>query len=197
VTTLDILSDGRLILGVGVGWMEEEFQAAGVPMKERGARMDESIRLLRDLWEKPMPSFNGRFTKFSQMHFEPKPSRHRIPIWVGGNGVIALRRAAKLGDGWLPVGCMSFQEIGEKIKFLKKKANEYGRSESEIEISSPYFHPYGQDGKSAKLIKKDLENYARLGVNHFMPNFIHSTAEEFVDQMRLFASEVIPCFSNY
>jgi probable F420-dependent oxidoreductase len=197
VTTLDILSGGRLILGVGVGWMEEEFQAAGVRMKERGARLDESIRLLRDLWEKPMPSFRGRFTEFTQIHFEPKPSQHRIPIWVGGNGVIALRRAAKLGDGWLPVGCMSFQEIGEKIEFLRKKANEYGRSKSEIEISSPYLHPYGQDGKSMKLIKKDIESYAKLGVSHFMPSFVHNTAEELIDQMKLFASEVIPCFNNH
>jgi probable F420-dependent oxidoreductase len=194
VTALDILSGGRLILGVGVGWMEEEFQAAGVPLKERGVRMDESIRLLRELWEKNLPSFKGRFTEFTQMHFEPKPVQHRIPIWIGGNGFIALSRAAKVGEGWLPVGYMSFQEIGEKIKFLKKKANEYGRSESEIKISSPYFHPYGQDGKSVKLITKDLESFARLGVNHFMPNFIHNKEKKFIDQMKRFASEVIPSF---
>lgn len=194
VTTLDILSGGRLILGVGVGWMEEEFQAAGVRMKERGVRTDEIIRLLRDLWKKPRPSFKGRFTEFTQIRFEPKPSRHRIPIWIGGNSATALRRVAKLGDGWLPVGCMRFQEIGEKIEFLRKKANEYGRSESEIEISSPYLHPYGEGGKSIRLIKKDLEKYARLGVSHFTPSFIYHTTEELIDQMGLFASEVIPCF---
>jgi probable F420-dependent oxidoreductase len=197
VTTLDVLSGGRLILGVGVGWMEEEFEAAGVKMKERGARTDESIRLLRHLWERPKPSFKGRFTEFKQIRFEPKPSQHRIPIWIGGNGDIALERTAKLGDGWMPVGDMSFREIGEKIELLRKKANEYGRSESEIEISSPYLHPYGEDGKSIEIIKKDLEIYARLGVSHFIPSFVHKTAEELVEQMNLFASDVIPCFGKH
>ena len=194
IVTLDILSDGRLILGVGVGWMKEEFQAAGVYMKERGARTDESIQLFRRLWEEPKPSFKGRFIKFPQIHFDPKPLQSRIPIWIGGNSKSALRRAAKFGDGWLPVGQLSLQEIDEKIKFLRKKAMEYGRSVSEIEISSPYFHPYKEYAKPSRFIKEDLEKYVELGVTHFIPNFICHSTEQFIDQMKNFASEIIPCF---
>ena len=193
-TTLDVLSGGRLILGVGVGWMREEFQAAGVPMRQRGARTDEAIRLLRELWEKPRPSFKGRFTRFPEIHFEPKPSQRRIPIWIGGHSGAALRRAARLGDGWLPMGSMGFEEMGEKIETIRRCAKEYGRSLDEITITA--FCPAldSKGGESMGAVMRSLERYAGLGVSHFIPGFSYKTIQELIGKMRLFASEIIPSF---
>jgi probable F420-dependent oxidoreductase len=100
VATLDFLSGGRVLLGVAAGWMRQEFDALGVPFSERGRRLDETIRVLRCCWSQDQPEFHGRFWDFGPVHFEPQPSRP-IPIWVGGHGAAAWRRAAMLGDGWI------------------------------------------------------------------------------------------------
>lgn len=98
--SLDRLSKGRLVLGVAVGWLEEEFDALGVPMAERGRRADETIDLLRTCWESEQPvSFEGPTVRFVDMKIRPTPER-RVPIWVGGTSEAALRRALEKGDGW-------------------------------------------------------------------------------------------------
>src|SRR3989441_5156211 len=102
-TTIDHLSRGRLILGVGVGWMAEEFDALGAPFKERGAVADEQLEVLRRLWEEERPSFEGRYYRFREVGFSPKPLQTpRIPLWVGGEGARAQRRAAPHGGGGVP-----------------------------------------------------------------------------------------------
>ena len=106
LATLDVLSQGRLILGVGVGWMEEEFEALGTPpFAERGAVTDEYLRAYKELWTSPNPEFDGKYVQFSGIQFLPKPvQKPHPPIWVGGQSRPAIRRAATLGDGWHPVG---------------------------------------------------------------------------------------------
>jgi probable F420-dependent oxidoreductase len=99
LATVDWLAGGRLVLGVGAGWLREEFDALGVPFSERGARTDEAIRVLRSLWAGER-SFEGRWTRFDGMVSEPGA---RIPILVGGNSKAAIERAARLGDGWFPL----------------------------------------------------------------------------------------------
>ncbi len=99
--TLDILSKGRFRLGVGIGWLEEEFDAIGVPFSERGARTDEHIAVMRALWEDHEASFDGRFTSFSKVKSYPKPTS-KIPIIIGGHSAHAARRAGRLGDGFFP-----------------------------------------------------------------------------------------------
>src|SRR2546425_8530729 len=102
-TTIDHLSRGRLILGVGVGWMAEEFDALGAPFKERGAVADEQHEVLRRLWEENRPSFEGRYYRFREVGFSPKPLQTpRIPLWVGGEGARAQRRAARYRDAGFP-----------------------------------------------------------------------------------------------
>jgi probable F420-dependent oxidoreductase len=103
VASLDVLAGGRAVFGVGVGGeFPKEFEAAGVPHRERGARVDEGIRVCRALWGPSPVSFEGRFTRFADVVFEPKPVQPGgPPIWIGGRSDAALRRAARLGDGWV------------------------------------------------------------------------------------------------
>jgi len=103
--SLDVLSGGRLTLGVGVGWLAEEFQAAGIDFQTRAARTRECVRALRTLWTETEPEFHGRFFSFGPVRFEPKPvQKPHPPIVFGGETAAALRRAAALGDGWYGVG---------------------------------------------------------------------------------------------
>src|SRR5271168_4006875 len=101
LATIDVLSEGRLTLGVGAGWCREEFEAIGTdPFDERGAVTDEYLLACRELWTNEDPHFDGKYVKFSNVFFQPRPVQKRVPIWVGGESGPALRRTAKLGDGW-------------------------------------------------------------------------------------------------
>jgi probable F420-dependent oxidoreductase len=101
---VDVLSGGRLRLGVGVGWNSVEYEALGMDFHKRGARMDEQIRLLRALWTQPSVSFQGRFDRIPDAGINPLPVQRPIPIWLGGESDAVIRRVAKLGDGWFPGG---------------------------------------------------------------------------------------------
>jgi probable F420-dependent oxidoreductase len=122
VATLDALSGGRVILGVGTGWIREELEAVGVAWTERGRFLDEGIKVLRHLWSQEGPiSFSGRYTNFREMLFEPKPARRGgPPIWVGGMTDPSLRRVARTADGWLPwaVSNEELAEGAEKIRAM-------------------------------------------------------------------------------
>jgi len=101
---VDVLSGGRLRLGVGVGWNSVEYEALGVDFHKRGARIDEQIRLLRALWAQPTVSFEGRFDRIPDAGINPLPVRRSIPIWLGGESDAVIRRVARLADGWFPGG---------------------------------------------------------------------------------------------
>lgn len=104
LATLDVLSGGRLTVGVGAGWMAEEFAALGVPLAERGARTDEALHVLRLLWGADQACFAGRFYRFDEVLATPRPiQRPGPPVWVGGNTPTARRRAARWGEAWLPI----------------------------------------------------------------------------------------------
>lgn len=105
VATLDLLSGGRVTITVGVGMARGEFAALGVPFAQRGAIADEYIDAMKLLWTQDDPAFHGRFTDFADIVFEPKPVQSpHPPLWVGGSSMAALRRAARVGDGWMPSG---------------------------------------------------------------------------------------------
>lgn len=101
VATLDVWAGGRTILGVGAGWLKEEFQALEARWEHRGSRMEEMITIMRRLWQEQTAAHNGTFYQFPEIGFEPKPSRGSVPILIGGESPVALRRAARCGDGWL------------------------------------------------------------------------------------------------
>ena len=132
--TLDVLSGGRLILGVGVGALENEMEAMGTPFKQRGAFTDEAIEAMRALWTQEDPRFEGRFSRFAGMKFSPKPLQVPIPIVVGGVSRAAIRRAARVGDGWQPLG-FSPEALAQAMGTLREEARACGRDAAAIAVA--------------------------------------------------------------
>jgi len=167
--TLDVLSGGRLILGVGVGLIEKEIRAMGSPFAERGALTDEAIAVMRALWTEDEPSFDGKYYRFAGMKFSPKPlQKPSIPVVIGGVSRAAIRRAARLGDGWQPLG-LAPEALGQGIARLRTEAQSYGRDVSTIPVSiamslgvsTPRRYALGKD--PAEVVQ-NAKAYASLGV---------------------------------
>lgn len=132
--TLDVLSRGRLILGVGVGAIENEMEAMGSAFKERGAITDESIAVMRALWSEEDPRFDGRYHRFAGMKFSPKPRQRSIPLVIGGVSRAAIRRAARIGDGWQPLG-LSPEALGQAMATLREELRASGREPAQVPVS--------------------------------------------------------------
>jgi len=131
IATLDHLSRGRILLGVGAGWLKEEFDALGVPFAERGARMDEYIQALRELWAGEAPTFKGRYVAFAGAYCRPQPVNKSVPIIIGGHSEPAARRAGRLGDGFFPArGAPT-----ELIAIARQAAQKAGRDPAKLEIT--------------------------------------------------------------
>src|SRR5690348_3002733 len=127
VASLDDLSNGRIILGVCSGWNEIESKILGLPFEQRGAMTDEWIRVMKELWTNPEPSFSGRFTQFSDVTMQPGPARKpHPPIWVGGSSPAALRRAAQFGDAWHPINRTPAQ-LKEGWAEVQRQCERFGR----------------------------------------------------------------------
>lgn len=134
LATLDALSGGRAVFGAGVGWIEEEFTALGVPFHERGAITDEYLRAFRVLWSEQKPTFEGKYVRFSDIRAEPKPVQGaNLPIYVGGTSQRAIRRAVELGQGWFP-DSLPFADLKQSIAYLHKTAQEQGRDPASLEV---------------------------------------------------------------
>ncbi len=135
--TLDVLSGGRLTLGVGVGWLKEEFDCIGVPFEERGARTDEYIEALRVLWTEAEPTFKGRFTQFNRAKSYPHPAQaDGVPIVIGGHTDAAARRAGRLGDGFFPANAPTPEAVSQLVDVMRKAAADAGRDAERIEITA-------------------------------------------------------------
>jgi probable F420-dependent oxidoreductase len=133
LATLDHLSGGRVDLGLGVGWLEEEFRALGVPWERRGARNDEYVAAMRALWAGPEAEFHGEFVDFDPVTCSPRPVNGSIPILVGGDTPVAIRRAARLADGYFP-GTTDPEALADLIERLGVAAEAEGRSRDEIAV---------------------------------------------------------------
>ena len=131
--TLDMLSGGRFMLGVGVGWLEEEFKALNVPFKQRGAITDESIGALRDLWDKGASEHKGEYYAWPSVESNPKPLGGKVPIVIGGHSKASARRAARFGDGFFPARPDKLEEC---LAELNAECGRIGRDPGEIEITT-------------------------------------------------------------
>lgn len=139
LATVDRLSGGRVTLGAGVGWLSSEFEAVGVPFKERGARMEEIVPLLRRLWSEPTIEHHGEFYDFEAVSFEPKPLQNKhggIPIELGGASQKALERAGRLGDGWIEIGAKSEDDFARNLEVVQRARFEAGREHLPFEVTS-------------------------------------------------------------
>src|SRR5262245_28901108 len=155
--TLDLLSGGRFTFGIGLGWLEEEFEAAAIDFSSRGGRTREYVRALRALWTDSEPSFAGRYVSFGPVKFEPKPmQKPHPPIVFGGESAAALRRAAALGDGWYGVGHTP-ATAGEQVGCLRTLLAEAGRDAAPFEITVSH--------GGGELTADDVARYADAGVH--------------------------------
>lgn len=132
--TLDVLSGGRLLLGIGSGWLAEEFEALGVPFVDRGDRTDDAIRALRALWTQDLASHEGPFVSFDRVYSRPHPVQRPIPIVVGGHSKRAARRAGELGDGFFP-GTRPREVVADLIAHARRSAENAGRDPDVLEIT--------------------------------------------------------------
>lgn len=155
VTTLDVLSGGRVSFGVGLGWLAEEFEAVGLDFATRAVRGREAIRALRALWTEEEPSFHGRTVQFGPVRFEPKPAqRPHPPILVGGESPAALKRAAELGDGWYGVGHTPETAAGQVAR-LREQLAAAGRA------GVPFDYTLSHKGE---LTRDELRRYEEIGI---------------------------------
>ena len=212
LATLDVLSGGRLVVGVGVGWMREEFEALGLPpFEERGAVTDEYIRAFKVLWTEDDPHFEGKYISFDDISFLPKPvQKPHPPIWVGGESRPALRRTAELADGWYPLGSNPTFPMGtpEQLKAgmerLAGYAERFGRDPSTIETiyrthqfellkqaAGPDRLPFVGD---ADQIAGDIRQYQDMGVTSMIWDFLRQTddLDSMLGLMEDFSTQVWP-----
>jgi len=164
VATLDALSGGRVLLGVGMGWQKEEYQTIGVPYEERGPRLDEGVAAVRALWTQSPATHHGRFYDFDRVHSDPKPhTPGGVPILIGGSTDFAARRAARIGDGFYP-HAISPDDLAKRLETMRATAEEIGRDPDDIEITvSPTSWRWG-----ASTDLGVMKAYAELGVNRFV-----------------------------
>jgi len=158
VATLDRLSKGRLQLGIGVGWLEEEFDALGISWARRGARTDEYVHAMRALWASDDASYDGEFVAFENVSSNPKPDTGSVPIVIGGHSVAAAKRAGRLGDGFFP-GKGSIAELTEMIDIVHQSAAEHDRDPDAIEITAAHPGLFGGDPVGA------AQELASIGVS--------------------------------
>jgi probable F420-dependent oxidoreductase len=211
LATIDVLSKGRVILGAGVGWLREEFEALDAPsFDERGPVTEDYIKLMRAAWTTDPVSFEGKHYSVRDVHVLPKPvQRGGIPVWIGGHTGAAVRRAGTIGDGWHPIGMrppamLGPEEYARKVEELHGWARKAGRDPKTITLTIRV--PMEVRGKNAKAgagdrppfqgtaeeIAADIRRYQALGVSHFV--FDHTVQElrAVLANMDRFASDVRP-----
>ena len=184
--TLDRVSGGRVTVGVGVGWMEEEFEWTGQSFHDRGRRTDEIIPILRELWTDDVIEHHGEHYDFGPLKFNPKPvQKGGIPIEIGGASKAAIERAGRLGDGWIEVGSTDLDDLGVKIGVVEQARRHAGREELPYEITAMGAHVAELD---------DMRRAADLGVTRIIvgpwgtmgrptPESIAEWADQFADEV--------------
>ena len=211
VATIDVLSKGRLILGVGSGWMREEIETLGAPFEARGKLTDETLAAFKELWTKDDPSFDGTHVKFANVVFQPKPiQKPHPPIWIGGESKAAIRRTIQFADAWYPGNNSQTQpldtpeRLGAGIAHVKQACKTAGRDPASLGVGllvQNYFE-WGDhktnDGSARRLftgtsaqMAQDARALEKIGVGHVTLRLGGNSAAEAVERLERFATEVI------
>lgn len=199
LATLDHLSNGRMVLGAGVGWMEEEITLLGVPYAQRGAWSDEAIRIMRACWSQERASWKGRFFQFEEIGCFPQPVRKTIPIWIGGHTPRALRRVAELGDGW-HAAFPSVDKVEDGISRLKAECARIGRRFEELTMTVRAGLSFRKERSAERRpligtpeeILEDLRRYRALGIQTVLLETRYRDLEDLIRIYETFAQEIRP-----
>jgi probable F420-dependent oxidoreductase len=192
LATIDALSGGRLICGVGVGWWKQELEILGAPFHARGRQADEILRIFKTLWTSDDPRFEGEFFRFRDLGFAPKPvQKPHPPIWVGGDSPGAFRRVVALGDGWHASG-KTPAEMRDRMARIRELAEAARRPWESITISLRF-------GLSEELVRQGPQavvdlfgEYKRLGVAHIMVDFRRDELGRMLELLDLLATKIRP-----
>lgn len=184
LATLDQLSGGRVELGLGVGWMKEEFDALGVPWERRGARNDEYIAAMRALWAAPHAEFHGEFVDFAPVTCSPRPVNGSIPVLVGGDTDAAIQRAVRIADGYFP-GEGDTERLGELLGRVRSAAEQADRDPNSLEINVMF------SAQMADAVA-GVEQMAALGVGRIMVPAFFFAGPGGLDRLSEFGERVVP-----
>ncbi|MEQ1880643.1 MAG: LLM class F420-dependent oxidoreductase [Burkholderiales bacterium] len=212
LATIDVLSKGRVTVGCGAGWMDEEFKAIGVPpFAERGKVTDEYLRVFKTLWTEDDPRFAGQYANFQDISFLPKPvQKPHPPLWIGGESPAALRRVVALGDAWYPIGSNpqfpldTIERYTHALADLRKNAADAKRDPASIDLA--YWAPWYRDGHTGTLadgkrqiltgsdaeVAQDMRALRALGVRHLLFSFVRRTLDDSIAAMERFTAKVLP-----
>lgn len=205
VASLDDLSDGRIILGVGAGWNAEESRILGLPFDERGPMTDEYIKIMRELWTNPAAQFEGRYTQFADVAFRPMPTQvGGPPIWVGGSSRAALRRTVEHGEAWHPINRTPDQLREGKAEILKL-CERFGRAtppeltlriDARVVLDGEAYPKPAHAGHmlvgTPSELAEQIAELREIGINHLSLEFVGRDFEDFTAQVDAFAERVRP-----
>jgi probable F420-dependent oxidoreductase len=214
--TIDVLSEGRMVVGIGAGWLREEFEALGAPpFEERGRVTDEYLQAFKNLWTEDAPSFAGQHVRFDHISFLPKPiQKPHPPIWVGGESPAALRRTARYGDVWFPIGNNPRHPLDTVARFQKglqrlhQTAEQHGRDPKSIGLA--FYSGWFNETRTATLasgerhiltgtaaqVAEDIDGLAAAGVSDLVLNFQRDTIEQSLTSMQHFCDEIRPLLGS-
>ena len=207
LASIDVLSDGRLVVGCGTGWEREEFEVLGAPpFAKRGAAVDEYLEVFRELWTSDTPAYDGEFVRVNGFPFQPKPvQKPHPPLWIGGESPAAIRRAARLGDGWYPIinnryhPLDTLERYAAGVNALRTACHHAGRDFNRLELGLVVFnyniggtrHGRAFTGSYGDIVD-DLKRYRDAGLHHAMIRLArHATLEQTLASMGAFADNVM------
>ena len=189
--TLDRLSAGRVILGVGVGSLREEFELLGVDFAGRGARYEDALRALRVALGSPQPEYHGTHYRFADVRIDPGALQPRLPIWVGGRSPRSLRRALALGDGWDPFG-LSLAQLAAMLQ----RARDTPAWRDDLDVVLSPEQPLALDDPAAvEQARATVAAYAAAGATALNLRFVHHSLAHYLECLERFSQEVAPSFS--
>jgi probable F420-dependent oxidoreductase len=188
VTEIDILSGGRLRLGVGIGWNEVEYIGLNENFHNRGKRIEEQVTLLRELWTKPLVKFEGEFHTIPDAGIKPMPVQRPIPIWFGGGADVVLKRMARLGDGWI-TNPMPFEKLRADLENLHDYMEQAGRSPKKFGVDVRISVSKTPQNEWAR----EASHFEKLGITHLSFNTMgagFTSLDQHLDALRRFKTEV-------